>query len=146
MVYLYSSSKSAGILSCPNDRPTTNLFLQNSETLSSSIRCPASRLESSSRPKSGIVYIAFSISVPIIPEFLYEIRHPNESMAALTTASSSTTTTMTTPAAPQPCNNPSANVSEPASTVFDTSEYSRISLRTRATCCAHALTGANVIC
>jgi len=49
-------------------------------------------------------------------------------MAALTSAS---TTTVTTPAAPQPCNNPSDNVSEPTSTVFDTSEYFRISLRTR---------------
>lgn len=144
-MYLYSSSKSAGILSGPNDRPTISLFLQKSETLPSSIRCPASRLESSSRPKSGIVYVTFCVSVPIIPEFLYEIRHPNESAAALTITSTTTTTTLTTPAAPQPCNNPSGNASEPASTVFDTSEYFRISLRTRATCCAHAPADANII-
>lgn len=63
--------------------------------------------------------------VPIIPEFLYEIRHPNESMAALTTAS--TTITVTTPAPLQPCNSPSGNVSEPASTVFDTSNITTLS-------------------
>jgi hypothetical protein len=65
-------------------------------------------------------------------------------MAALTSASTTTTTTRVT--TPQPCNNPSVNVSEPTSTVSDTSEYLRISLRTRAACCTHASADANIIC
>jgi hypothetical protein len=142
-VYLYSSSSSEGILSGPNDRPTINYFLQKSEKLPSFIPHNWS-LHRGQNPVS-YVYVAFSVSVPIIPEFLYEIRHPNESMAALTTAST-TTTTETTPAASQPCNNPSGNISEPASTVFDTSEYFRISLQTSATCCTHAPADANIIC
>lgn len=83
-----------------------------------------------------MVYVAFSVSVPIIPEFLYEIRHPNESMAALTTAS--TTTTTVSPASLQTYISPSGNASEQANTMFDASEYFKISLRIRATCCKHA--------
>ncbi|PNF15360.1 Synaptic vesicular amine transporter [Cryptotermes secundus] len=60
--------------------------------------------------------------VPIIPEFLYEIRHPNESMVSSTTSTSTSTPTptVTTPAPPQPCNSQSGNLSEPASTAFET--------------------------
>jgi hypothetical protein len=61
------------------------------------------------------------VPVPIIPEFLYEIRHPNESFEALAIAASTTTP-------PPPCSSRSNNLeypSEPSSTA-DTSEYLQV--------------------
>ncbi|KDR08918.1 Synaptic vesicular amine transporter [Zootermopsis nevadensis] len=66
--------------------------------------------------------------VPIIPEFLYEIRHPNETAADLMTAAS--TTTVTAPTPPPPCSsNPSGSQeysSEPSTTV-ETSNVTTLS-------------------
>jgi hypothetical protein len=71
--------------------------------------------------------VVYCVLVPIIPEFLYEIRHPNESVAALTTTTS--TTTVTAPTPPPPCySNRSGNLHYPseASTMVDTSEYLQV--------------------